>query len=259
MNQSHRFDEIKCLWIDGEGLELQAFKKLASESPLCVCDLETTGLDPLKNQISVIGVGFQNDSPTFSAFLFDQLARDWSALLRPLLEEASVYKIFHNAKFDWKFLYHQLGIDAGPMRDTLQAAKILDNGRDSSSGGFGLADLAEYYLGLALDKDQDLRTSFTGGPYSERQLHYAAMDLSATSRLWNRLQGALDDKLADILTLEGAAIPPTGSMELNGFRIDLDRLDQLELHIQGELQRLGGQLPLLKGKRSEGGKSNLNH
>jgi hypothetical protein len=31
--------------------------------------------------------------------------------------------------------------------------------------------------------------------------------------------------------LEGAVISPAGSMELNGFRIDLDRLDQLERHI----------------------------
>ena len=245
MNRSYHFDGIKCYWIESEGPELQVFTELSSCVPLCVCDLETTGLDPIKHQISVIGIGFQKESGAFSAFLFDQLKRDWSSLLRPLLEKKSIYKIFHNAKFDWKFLFQQMQIDAGPLLDTFQAARILDNGLKHIQQGFSLADLSKRYLGQEMDKDQELRTSFNGGPYSEKQLRYVASDLVVTSRLWNRLCEDLDPQLEEIVALEGLVIPPTGSMELNGFRIDPNGLDQLERHLQDELKRTESLLPLI--------------
>ena len=106
MNRSFSFDNLDVHYIDSNGPMVDAFKVSVSESPIIACDLETTGLDPLNHQISLIGIGVQSSSDRFKAFLFDQLRHDWSELLQPLMEDPSVYKIFHNGKFDWKFLQH---------------------------------------------------------------------------------------------------------------------------------------------------------
>ena len=158
MNRSFSFDNLDVHYIDSNGPEVDAFKVSVSESPIIACDLETTGLDPLNHQISLFGIGVQSSSNRFNVFLFDQLRHDWSELLQPLMEDPSVYKIFHNGKFDWKFLQHQLGIDVHPILDTMQTGQIMDNGlRDSSEGHYSLGGMADRFLDLKLEKDQNLR------------------------------------------------------------------------------------------------------
>ncbi len=247
MNEKFQFDHVQCSWIDGKGPEVKSFQELASSLPLCVCDLETTGLDPLENKISVIGIGFQSPTGTFSAFLFDQLVQDWTSLLRPLFENPLIFKVFHNAKFDWKCLFHHMGVDAFPLLDTIQAAQILNNGKAAAAGYYSLGGLSEHYLGLTLDKDPALRTSFTGGPYSERQIRYALMDLVATARLWNRLCDEMDPALQKIAALEGKVIAPTGAIELNGFRIDREKTQQLSIHIEDQLRQAHACMPVIGG------------
>ncbi len=246
MNKSFSFDNLDVHFIDSNGPVVDAFKISVSESPIIVCDLETTGLDPLNHQISLIGIGVQSSSNRFKAFLFDQLQHDWSKLLQPLMEDSSIYKIFHNGKFDWKFLQHQLGIDVHPILDTMQTGQIMDNGlRDKTEGHYSLGGMADRFLDLKLEKDQNLRTSFNGGPYTEEQFRYAALDLYAPAMLWNHLEQELDPKLKEIVSLEGSVIAPTGSMELNGFRIDTGSLDQLQNQLEEELKELESGLPFI--------------
>ena len=252
MNRSFSFDNLDVHYIDSNGPVVDAFKVSVSESPIIACDLETTGLDPLNHQISLIGIGVQSSSDRFKAFLFDQLRHDWSELLQPLMEDPSVYKIFHNGKFDWKFLQHQLGIDVHPILDTMQTGQILDNGLlERQEGHYSLGGMADRFLDLKLEKDQNLRTSFNGGPYSEDQLRYAAFDLYAPAMLWNHLEQELDAKLKEIVCLEGSVIPPTGSMELNGFRIDTVSLDLLQHQLEKELQELESGLPIIGSAKSQ--------
>ena len=97
------------------------------------------------------------------------------------MEDPSVYKIFHNGKFDWKFLQHQLGIDVHPILDTMQTGQILDNGLlERQEGHYSLGGMADRFLDLKLEKDQNLRTSFNGG-------HTARTNF--VMRLWTSMPG----------------------------------------------------------------------
>ena len=161
-----------------------------------------------------------------------------------------IYKIFHNGKFDWKFLQYQLGIDVHPILDTMQV-RLLDNGLlERQEGHYSLGGMADRFLDLKLEK-KNLRTSFNGEPYSEDQLRYAAFDLYAPAMLWNYLEQELDAKLKEIVCLEGSVIPPTGSMELNGFRIDTVSLDLLQRQLEKELQELESGLPIIGSAKSQ--------
>ena len=57
MNRSFSFNNLDVHYIDSIGPVVDVFKVSVSESPIIACDLETTGLDPLNHQISLIGIG----------------------------------------------------------------------------------------------------------------------------------------------------------------------------------------------------------
>ena len=116
---------------------------------------------------------------------------------------------------------------------------ILDNGLHHQEGGrYSLGGMTKRLLNLELEKDRSIRTSFKGGLYSENQLRYAAYDLYAPARLWEELHNNLDNVLENIVRLEGAVIPATGSMELNGFRINQCQLSELESEILLEIEEV---------------------
>ena len=107
MSFEKKFDQFFCYYLDGEDNTtfLSKLEKLASREEVVTVDLETTGLNPLKDQISLIGVGVNDKESGWNCFLFDQLDHDFTKTLRPLLESKETYKLGHNFKFDWPFLW----------------------------------------------------------------------------------------------------------------------------------------------------------
>ena len=90
--------------------------------------------------------------------------------------------------------------------------------------------------------EEEVRTSFKGGPYSDRQLHYAASDLVQTGELWNSYASSLNGHF-DIVKLECDIIPLVASAELAGMKIDPSRLDSLKKEAQKTKTNLEEQLP----------------
>src|SRR4051812_46139243 len=85
-------------------------------------DTETTDLDPFTSRLRLIQLAtpdkvFIVDVDTFRNGDFRK--NEDLAPLRRLLEAARPIKIAHNAKFDAKFLKHNLGVDLGGLFDTL--------------------------------------------------------------------------------------------------------------------------------------------
>ena len=106
MSFEKKFDQFYCYYLDGEDntAYLSKLAELASRVEVVTVDLETTGLNPLKDQISLIGIGVNDKKSGWNCFLFDQLDHDFTKTLRPLLESKKTYKLGHNFKFDWSFL-----------------------------------------------------------------------------------------------------------------------------------------------------------
>lgn len=195
----------------------EAFDKaitFLSTSTFLSVDTETTGINPFAHKVLLLSVG----SP-LNQYVFD-LARLERQLpqLKKLLENPKVTCVLHNAKFDYKFLKYNLGIEMENLFDTMLAEMLLQKGRKLQ--GFGLDDVTDKYLGITLNKD--IRKTFTkmtyGDSFSDDQLNYSAMDVMYLD-LIRRMQLQLFTKhgLEQVSKLEMAAIPPTADMELNGM------------------------------------------
>ncbi len=246
MSFKKKFDHFYYYYLDGEDntAYLSKLAELASRVEVVTVDLETTGLNPLKDKIALIGIGVNDKKSGWNCFLFDQLDHDFTKILRPLLESKKTYKLGHNFKFDWSFLWYQTGIDCQPILDTMLAAIVCEYGTMQEKGRWGLAALSLEKLGRQMDKDEELRTSFKGAPYTERQIHYAASDLVQTGELWNSYAPSLSDHF-DIVKLECDIIPAVGSIELAGMKVDMKKLKVLVEQANHSKKVLEQSLPIV--------------
>ena len=244
MSYVKQYDHFCCHYVDREDPTryVNQLKHSASAAEVITVDLETTGLDPLDDLIALIGIGVKDQSKGWNCYLFDQLDHDFSQDLRPLLESAKPFKLGHNFKFDWSFLWHRMGIDCQPILDTMLAAIISEYATMHERNRWSLGALSSRKLGLEMDKEEEVRTSFKGGPYSDRQLHYAASDLVQTGELWNSYAPSLNSHF-NIVKLECDIIPLVASAELAGMKIDRSRLDSLKKKALKTKTSLEEQLP----------------
>jgi DNA polymerase-1 len=63
-------------------------------------------------------------------------------LLKPLLEDESVLKVAHNAKYDWQ-MFAKEGVDIAPIDDTMLISYVLDG----TAHPHGMDYLSETILG----------------------------------------------------------------------------------------------------------------
>src|SRR5260370_40659037 len=105
-------------------------------------------------------------------FADDMKQSEALAPLRRLLTSPRPIKIAHNAKFDAKFIKHNLGVDIVGLFDTLLASQLVSAGDIEER--HGLEAIAARYLNEAVDKSE--RLSNWEFELSEAQLQYAARD-----------------------------------------------------------------------------------
>jgi DNA polymerase-1 len=136
----------------------------------------------------------------------------------PLGDLAPLFRkgwVAHNAVFDYKHLLQaELDPEPAPPFCTMLCDNALMNQNRS------LADLFEVHFGLALDKTlQD--SDWSGGDLSEAQLQYAARDVAAVQRLWEKLRWEVTERRRNELAklLHGAQ-RAVALMELNGIGFD---------------------------------------
>ena len=97
----------------------------------------------LFDRIALIGIGVKDQSKGWNCYLFDQLDHDFSEELKPLLEAPEPFKLGHNFKFDWSFLWHRMGIDCQPILDTMLAAIISEYATRCTRGTAGVWVLSQ--------------------------------------------------------------------------------------------------------------------
>ncbi|HEY0837729.1 MAG TPA: DNA polymerase I [Azospirillum sp.] len=151
------------------------------------------------------------------------------AVLKDVLEDASVLKIGHNFKFDWQ-LFARLGVRVSPVDDTMLMSYVLEG----ASHGHGMDELADLLLGYTTIKyDEVTGTGKQRITFDRVELDkardYAAEDADVTLRLWRVLKPRLiDARLVTVYeTLERPIIPVVADMELAGVRIDRAELRRL--------------------------------
>src|SRR6185436_7553462 len=118
-------------------------------------DTETTDLDPYVSRLRLIQLATPEKVFIIDVDKFgdrDLKKGDEFASLRQLISSARPIKIAHNAKFDAKFIKHNLGVDIGGLFDTLLASQIVSAGDIEERHGLGA--VAERYLDEAVDKTE---------------------------------------------------------------------------------------------------------
>jgi DNA polymerase I-like protein with 3'-5' exonuclease and polymerase domains len=205
----------------------KAIETLASQ-PVVGLDTETTELDPFTSRLRLIQLATSE-----SVFIvdFDHFANGDSAKsealapLRRLLAAPRPIKIAHNAKFDAKFIKHNLGVDLVGLFDTLLASQLV--GAGDIEERHGLETVASRYLNEAVDKSE--RLSNWNFELSEAQLEYAARDAAILPPLREKLIERLkSESLVKCAQLEFECVMPVVDIELAGFYMHKERwLEQL--------------------------------
>lgn len=205
----------------------RAIESLSSQSAIGL-DSETTDLDPFTSRLRLIQLAtpdcvFIVDLDAFRNG--DPAKNDTFADLRQLLAAPRPIKIAHNAKFDAKFIKHNLGIDLGGLFDTLLASQLV--GAGDIEERHGLETVASRYLNESVDKTE--RLSNWNFELSEAQLEYAARDAAILLPLREKLIERLkSDSLVKCAQLEFECVMPVVDIELAGFFMHKDRwLEQL--------------------------------
>ena len=198
-----------------------ALKEL-SVCSLIGADTETSGLDPFVDVVTLIQLGTPDVQYVFDLWKL----RNSGVLgyLKEILENPDIYKIFHNAQFDYKFLKRCLGILVEPIMDTLVFEQLLLKGKQKS--GFTLDKVLKKYLDVEISKAQ--QTSFSGQPlgttFTEEQIIYAGLDVRYLVPLAKAQRKLLATKnMLDVAMLECRCVAATSDMELNGMYLDQDR------------------------------------
>lgn len=202
--------------ISEEKEALKAVKTLKSYIGFLGCDIETTplnkwkhhpqaGLDPYLSKIRTIQ--FATDDV---AFVFD-LDNVNIQVLNELWQKPLV---FHNAKFDVKFLLH-----AGAKPNRVGCTLLMDLILNGGGSGKKLSDLSKVYLEIEISKEEQI--SDWSGELSPSQITYAALDAAIVKRICHKLLKELNKRnMTSIALIFNKAILATASMELAGIPFD---------------------------------------
>lgn len=205
----------------GEGLKA-AVSKL-TRYPLIGIDIETTGLDPIHDQILLIQLGTEDHVYVFDARSLAEGVQE----LRSVISNPNILKLGQNLSFEWCFLEHNRLPLRGKLLDTMIGGKLINLGRKAKNS---LGALVERYLGQTMEEKEELQKSFIGheGPFTQEQLEYAARDVSVLFPLYKALRVKLrTEELTHIFRLECRALPAFASMKYNGFYLDVEYYKQL--------------------------------
>jgi DNA polymerase-1 len=211
-------------------------------------DSETTDLDPYLARLRLIQLASPDGVYIVDMNCFadgDMKHSEALAPLRQLFTAPRPIKIAHNAKFDAKFIKHNLGVDIVGLFDTLLASQMVSAGDIEER--HGLQAIAGRYLNEAVDKSE--RLSNWEFELSEAQLQYAARDAAVLIPLREKLIDKIKaNGLIQCAQLEFECVMPVVDLELTGFFMEKHRwLEQLGIveekraELANELQEMLGE------------------
>ena len=148
-------------------------------------DTETEGLDFTCKKMIMLQIGDEE-----TQFVIDTRFISIEPL-RDILENKDIIKIFHNAKFDYKFIKKWSNIECEGIYDTFLTELVISCGKKL---GYGLKDVCKRYLNVELNKEvRNLFIGLTGQPFSVDQIVYGAKDVEYLCKI-KELQHPIIDK-----------------------------------------------------------------
>jgi ribonuclease D len=142
---------------------------LSNYSDSVAIDTETMGLKPHRDRLCVVQL-----SPGDGTVDIVRIARGQrdAPVLKTLLGDPAVLKLFHFGRFDIAVLENAFGVEVSPVWCTKIASKLVRTYTDRH----GLKDLVRECLGIDLSKVQQ-SSDWGAAELSREQLDYAASDV----------------------------------------------------------------------------------
>ena len=191
-------------------------------------DIETTGLDPYKNDILLI----QLQRPSGDIYILNCRKLSRQSILDVLLglwKGGEGTLLGQNLKFDLKFLLVKFPeIYFHKVKDTYITEQLIVNGLVFKPPS--LAELANKYCNIEMSKE--VRKSFVdhvGDSFTKDQLDYAATDLTYLIPIYTEQQKHLKAfHLEFVEDIESRTVPALAKMEVDGIFMSHDKWKQNE-------------------------------
>lgn len=225
--------------------KLKACVNELKKASMIAFDTETTGIDPLQDQLVGISLAGSPEKGYYIPLGHEkgqQLPLDEAlTALKPLLTDPKIAKAAHNAKYDLLAL-RQVGIEVSPITfDTMLAEWLIS----PDSRHLGLKALAWVRLGVEMTLIESLigkgksQITMAQVPIAEAA-PYAAADAVMTLRLVPLLEADLQEHGVEELNreIEVKLIPILADMEEAGILLDLALFDQFSRELEQEIHQL---------------------
>lgn len=142
-------------------------KNIDLSKPVCL-DIETTGLDRFRDEITSLQLGYTDKTTgKYKRKFFDWQNTSMEFLLKLLTFLKQAKLVTHNGKFDLLFLYVKTGIELNLWVDTLVLAHVC--GEEE----LGLKSLVKKYFNV----DYDIETEAKKGKITEEFISYGLDDV----------------------------------------------------------------------------------
>ena len=146
-------------------------------------DTETLGLNPHRDRLCVVQVS-RGDGEAEVVQISGRGPEP--VVLKRILGDPEIQKIFHFARFDLAVLFHALGVMPAPVYCTKIASKLARTYTDRH----GLKDVVRELVGVDLSKQQQ-SSDWGADSLSQAQLDYAASDVLHLHAARDRLNAML--------------------------------------------------------------------
>lgn len=183
------------------------------DKPVLAVDTETEGLDFLTKRVVMFQIGDQDNQ-----FVID--TRHYGVdFLKEVLESPTIEKVFHNVKFDYKFIKHWYNITCENVYDTMLSEQVIHCGKDVVPGFYSLEQVQLRYLNIQLDKSTRNQFIDIGSkPFTDKQIQYGAGDVSNLLRVREKQKQESHKLGLELVThLENQVALAFADIEYNGM------------------------------------------
>ena len=249
LEQIHSYDHLYHL-VEGEEARSSLISELFKQKEFCF-DTETTGLDPLADQLVGISVSFKKGEAYYIPVPADQkLARKIVAEFKPLFDSETITKVGQNIKFD-ALVLSAYGIKLhGPIFDTMVAHYLIQ-----PELRHNLDFLSEIYLGYKKIATSELigkgkfQTTMRSVDF-ETIKEYACEDADITLQLKPLLEKELAEGNVTKLfeEVEMPLLKVLIEMELAGMKIDVKALDDYAVILREQIIQLEAEITEMAGE-----------
>ena len=164
-------------------LPLQSLKSFKGDITI---DTETLGQNIKRDRLCLIQLRNESNKKVYLIKFDKDISPANSKNIKSLLEDKSLTKIFHYARFDMAALKENLNINVKNVFCTKIASKLTR----TYSSKHGLKDLVKEILNIELDKTEQT-SDWSQKKLTKQQIQYAMNDVIYLSDLKNNLEAKL--------------------------------------------------------------------